>query len=360
LSLTKLIKVSSSSLVPEEVIWLEKVSGNRLILDESFNKTIEELQKVNVKLPKNPNPVLLDLQNLKFPPNGELVTSIDEIATIDLDPKKGEKLLNEIVSVAYDESINKFSALEGTAYLMSHSMVITGIDDYIPLSLLTFYFYTRSTIITNKTKYIKESSDPESDSKKDYVKDKVNLLTEYTPPGSVLFIDGPLIGGDHYTFMISAVKKFLDKDILAVYFVKNSASNLVTDNLEEMKGKFNSDMHWAYTFLKEGQRTNFFVYADKKNRKNAKIFCYLKAFNLGPQRVEFHIDTYKRYKDKIENLMNLIYYLVLVQGDYRNPQIRPIAIAEKYARNILHLTNLDKIVRQTGMIPTMNQERFAW
>ena len=58
--------------------------------------------------------------------------------------------------------------------------------------------------------------------------------------------------------------------------------------------------------------------------------------------------------------MNLIYYLLLVQGYLQNPQIRPIAVAEKYARAILKMTDIDKLVRDSGLIPTMNQERFGW
>ncbi len=279
-----------------------------------------------------------------------------------LDPKKGEKSAHDskIIYCAYDESINKFSSLEGTAFLMSHSLIVTTETDFIPLNLLTFYFYTRSKEITNKSKFIKHSTDPEIASKKDYVNDKIEFLTEYSPPGSILFIDGPLIGGDVYTFMIHAINKFLSKDIIPIFFVKNSSSNLVTDNIPELQGKYNSDMHWAYKYLKKGQRTNFFKYADRNNPDNAKIFCYLKAFDLSPQRVEFHVDTFQKYRKKIDEIMDFIYYLILVQGDLKNPQVRPIAIAEKYARDTLRLADINKLARESGLVPTMNQERFGW
>lgn len=334
---------------------------NRLILHSSFNGTIEELQRVNIRLPKNPNPIQLDFQGFIFPPLGELVTPMDKICTIDLDPWNGKKYAEAgRVLAAYDESINKFSSLEGTAFLTSHSLVISGETDFIPVGFLTFYFYTRSREITGKTKFIKHSLDPDMDSKKDFIKDKIELLIEHTPSGSVLFIDGPLIGGDVYTFMIRVVNRFLSRNIIPIFFVKNSTSNLVTDNISELFGKYNSDMHWAYSYLRKGQRTNFFRYVDKNNPDNAKIFCYVKAFDLSPQRVEFHIDTFKRHRDEIDPIMDLIYYLLLAQGDLRNPQIRPIAIAEKYARNILHLTDINKLARESGLVPTMNQERFGW
>ena len=341
---------------------MEKVEGiNRLIIQNSFNDTINDLQEINIKLPKDPDPVLFDFADQVYPKTGELVTTIDEIKAINLDPKDPEIInwLNKTI-VAYDESINKFSALEGTAYLMSHSLVVLGETDFIPLCLLAFYFYTRSKDITSRTKHIKFSANPEMDSQIDFIHDKIDILTKYSPKDSLLFIDGPLIGGDVYTYMIRDVGKFLSKGIIPVYFVKNSTSNLVTDNIPELKDKFNSDMHWAYTFLKKGQRTNFFKYADRNNIRNAKIFCYMKGFEISPQRIEFHVDTFNKYQNKINSIMNLAYYLMLVQGNLRNPQIRPIAIAEKYARAIIQLINLDKIVRDSGLIPTMNQERFGW
>ncbi|MEM3445557.1 MAG: DNA double-strand break repair nuclease NurA [Thermoplasmata archaeon] len=335
---------------------------SRLLLHSSFNNTIEELNKVNVKLPKSSTPIQLDLQNFMFPPIGELVTPLEEISATDLNPTNGGTLYenNTRCVAGYDESITRFSCLEGTAFLMSHSLVVVGDADYFPISLLTFYFYTRSKEITSNTKFIKYSSEPDMDSKKDFIRDKIEFLVEHTPHGSILLIDGPLIGGDVYTFMIRAIDKFLSKEIIPIFFVKNSTSNLVTNNIRELSGKFNSDMHWAYTFLEKGQRTNFFKYVDKNNPNNAKIFCYLKVFDQSPQRVEFHVDTFKKYYDEIESLMDLIYYLILVQGDPKNPQVRPIAIAEKYARDTLHLIESNKLLQYTPLVPTMNQERFGW
>ena len=44
----------------------------------------------------------------------------------------------------------------------------------------------------------------------------------------------------------------LKKNVIPIFVVKNSNSNMVTENIPELKGKFNSDMHWAYTFQKAG------------------------------------------------------------------------------------------------------------
>ena len=118
-------------------------------------------------------------------------------------------------------------------------------------------------------------------------------------------------------------------------------------------------MHWAYNQLKKGQRTSFVMYRDEHNPSNSKIFCYIKIFNLSPQRIEFHTDTYTRFEENINDIMDLIYYLLLVHGEKKNPQIRPIAIAEKYARETLHLTNSYELIKTSGLIPTMNQKRFG-
>lgn len=335
--------------------------NNVLLIQSSFSDTLTALHKVNVSLPENPTPVQIDLQQFIFPPNGQLVTVVDEIAAINLEPRNGSrKMSSDRIIASYDESMNKFSCLEGSAYLISHSLIVTGETDFYPTGLLTFYFYTRSKDITNKSDFLKYSTDPDMDSKKDYIHDKIELLTKHTPPRSILLIDGPLIGGDVYTYMIRAIHEFLAKDIIPVFFVKNSSSNLVTDNIGGYFEKFNSDMHWAFKFLKKGQRTNFFKYVDKNNPDNAKIFCYLKAYDASPQRIEFHIDTFNKYREEIESIMDLILYLILVQGNLKNPQVRPIAIAEQYARELIRLADINKYFYGSGLIPTINQERFGW
>ena len=63
---------------------------------------------------------------------------------------------------------------------------------------------------------------------------------------------------------------------------------------------------------------------------------------------------------QIFSLMDLVYFLLLVQGDLKNPQIRSISIAEKYARSTLKLIDINKMMKNSGMMPTMNQERFGW
>ena len=302
----------------------------------------------------------LDFNNYGFPSNGELVASAEAVGKYSLNKKNGELFSTTIPICAYDESVNKFQGLEGTAYLTSHSMIVHGHEDYIPISLLTFYFYTRSSLLSKDSSYIKYSDELETDSKLDYIKDRENLLGANIPESSVVFIDGPLIGSQMTKYTMDLNSLLLKRGSIPIFFVKNSDSNLVTENIPKLKGKYNSDMHWAYSTLKEGERTNFFEYRDLYNHTFAKVFCYLKAFDVSPQRVEIDVNTFQANSEIINNIMDLIYYLLIVQGDLKNPQIRSIAVAEKYARAALQLINFTKMMKDLGITPTMNQERFAW
>lgn len=332
---------------------------NRLLFHPAFNETIDELNSLNIQIPPGNN-ANLDFNLYAYPSGGKLLSNIEEIKSYKLNPKNGEKLEKNITISAYDESLNSFSALEGIAYLTSHSLVVLSKTDYIPANLLTFYFYTRSKSYTESTKAIRYSEDPTADSNIDYVKDRTKFILNTAPLNSLLLIDGPLVGGQVTGYTNKLNEGLLKKNIIPIFFIKNSNSNLVTDHIKELKGKYNSDMHYAYSSLKQGERTGFFRYEDQQNPNNAKMFCYLKAFDASPLRVEFHRNTFKQYEDKIADIMDLVYYLLLVQGDLKNPQVRPIAIAEKYARATLKLTSIHKLMKDSGITATMNQERFGW
>ena len=311
-------------------------------------------------MPSSPSDLELDFTNYSYPQNGELVTSVEEFGKFQLDEENGQKFCSNVPICAYDESVNKFEGLEGTAYLTSHCMIIHGQTDFIPVSLLTFYFYTRSLALSQGSKFIKYSEDVEVDSKRDYIADREYLLVENVPEKSVIFVDGPLIGSQMTKYTLNLNNLLLKKGVIPIFFVKNSTSNLVIDNIKELKQKYNSDMHWAYSILKEGERTSLFRYEDRTNRSFAKVFCYLKAFNVSPHRIEMDVDTFRKYSSIAGDLLNLAYYLLIVQGDLKNPQIRSIAMAEKYARATLKLVNFPEMMRGLGITPTMNQERFAW
>jgi hypothetical protein len=335
---------------------------NKLLLHQNFFDTLSDLSRLRIRVPFEGELRELDFDSYLFPSSNGIVNAIEKLGSYKLNAKNGEELANQLLILAYDESIKRYSALEGTAYLISHALVCCDRNDYVPLSLLTFYFYTQSKILVSKGKFIKSSDNPERDSKKDYVEDRTTLLAQYVPDNSLLFIDGPLIGGQISSYTVDLNQFLLKKSVLPIFVVKNTSSNLVTKYVNELAEKYNSDLHWAFDTLQGGERTSFFRYADPYNPENAKIFCYLKGLeNKSPIRIEFHFHTYQRFgRDIMKSAMDLVYYLLLLHHNDRDLQLRPIAIAEKYAREVLKLIDLPAIIKGMGLISTINQERFGW
>jgi hypothetical protein len=333
---------------------------SKLIFHPSFDDTLLELKKRKIVLPSNPIDEEIDFSRYGYPQEGALISYIEDFGKFKLDANKGQTLSNSLLITAYDESVNKFEGLQGTAFLTAHSMIIHGLYDYIPVNLLTFYFYTRSLSLSQDSNHIKYSEEPEADSNRDYINDRKKLLIENLPENSVVFIDGPLIGGNMATATIDMNRELAEKNIVPLCFVKNSSSNMVTDNIVHLRGRYNSDMHWAYSFLQPGERTSLFRYTDGVNPNLTKIFCYIKSFDVSPQRIELDLTTYAKYANNVEDFFDLAYYLMLAQGDLKNPQIRSVSIAEKFARTTLKLINFEEMMKELGIIPTMNQERFAW
>jgi len=343
---------------------------NQIILHPNINEIINDLNKNKISFPSYASLSPSDSSHNLFPPSNGVLSPIEEVGKSRLNPKSGEEISRQVKLLGYDESIVKFSALEGIGYFTSHSLVLHDVNDYVPSNFITFYFYTKSEILLAKSKYFKSGDPEESDIpkddaegesyeiayKRDYATDRNNFLIDRVPDNSVLLIDGPLIGGNISKYSIELNSALLEKNVIPLFFVKNSSSNLVTSNSPKLKGKFNSDMHWANSLLKPFERSNLFKYQDRYNKNFSKIFCYLKAFEASPQRIELHTDTYKSYKSELPDLLDLILYLQLAQGDPKNPQVRTIAVAEKFARSTLRLFNAPKLI-QSIFVPTMNEAR---
>ena len=254
----------------------------RLILHPSFYKTIEELSKLNVALPYKPISEGRDLDAYFYPGDGKL-SSVEKPEKIALDARLGQNIAQSgQLLLAYDESINKFLGLEGTGYVTTHALVTHGKADFIPAVFLTFYFYTRSNLLTEKSTYIRYSDKPEETSTRDYTTDRSTFLLKTVPDNSILFVDGPLIGGQvsHYTTSLN--EHLLKRNVVPIFIVKNSASNLVSDNHAAVRGKFNSDMHWAYKLLRPGERTRFFKYVRQTQREIRKDILLPKDLRREP------------------------------------------------------------------------------
>lgn len=331
---------------------------NKLELHPDFEATIKDVNNININCPKSN--FGFDFFSDFSQSSEDIISPIGSIQKYKLNPKQGQGVYkSKLITAAYDESIFTFNSLEGISYVTAHAFILLGKTVYIPQTYLTYYFYTKSSAVHKNLLHIKCTDDLELEARRDYLKDKIDFLLKNAPENSLVLIDGPLIGGDLYTYMINAFKDFDNKNVIPLFFVKNSTSNLVTDNILELKNKYNSDLHWSYKYLDVGERTNYFQYSDKVNPRNSKIFCYIKAYPGSPQRIEMHKGTYLKHKRILNEILDMVYFLLLAQGNPKNPQLRPIAVAEMYARNALSLVNIRHIIKQIGIIPTINQSRFG-
>ncbi|RLE46297.1 hypothetical protein DRJ25_04415, partial [Candidatus Woesearchaeota archaeon] len=228
----------------------------KLLFHPKFKQTVNALNSLKIRIPKNSETQEWDFSLFPYPRDGKLISSLEKIGAYSLDAADGDELLNEYPRIAaYDESINKFEALEGSAYLTSHSLIIHNREEYYPSCFITFYFYTRAGVICKQSPSISYAEEPDKKAKEDYVIDRNNFILQNIADDTICFIDGPLVGGQVTSYTNRLNKELLLKNVIPFFFVKNSGSNLVVNNLEEVKDKFNSDLHWAQTILTEGQRT---------------------------------------------------------------------------------------------------------
>ena len=125
-----------------QLVEIEENRTSKLLFHPSFEETIAELKKRKIILPISHTNQEIDFSRYGYPQEGALISCVEDFGKFDLDANKGEQVSNSTLICAYDESVEKFEGLQGTAFLTSHSMVIHGLYDYIPVNLLTFYFYT--------------------------------------------------------------------------------------------------------------------------------------------------------------------------------------------------------------------------
>lgn len=333
---------------------------SELIIDESCDEVINDLRKLNIRLPGESS---YSGGEIDFDIGSEYeLKPVEDENVYPLNAEKGMSVISEDYHsiCAYDESIKTYSALEGKAVMTSHALVYMRPEKYIPITYLTLKFYTQSEkVLKVAGKSAIETEHPDRQASIDRAVEKMQLINERCIDNSLLFIDGPLIGGDAYTTIMKDVLSLLDRKIIPIFFVKNSTSNMISTYLPELSRGYNGDMHWANDTLRAGFRTRFFKYTDRRNSNNSKVFCYVKFMNgRSPVRIELPTSAYEMYLSSIDSVMDGIYYLLLAQGNYSNPQIRPIAVAEMYAREIMKIYDIHKEIRKAGLTYTMNEERM--
>lgn len=329
---------------------------SKLSLNKGFFELMQDLDSQEIDLPQESEDYSMEFSIPSK--SGDKIERLEYKGKHKFNASKGIDFLKKHSIFAYDESVNKYKSLEGSAFLTCHSIVEMTEEDYEPNPLLTMDFYTNSVEISNASEFIKQPGESEeigSKSKKESVKDRNKVILKHVKNDSLMFIDGPLVGAQTTGLSLKLVEGLKDKNCIPIFFVKNSDSSMVVDNRKELSRKFNSDIHWANEKLEVGYRSDFYKYVDQENRANAKIFCYIKPFESSPQRVELPVGVYKEHQNDIERLMGLIYYLMVAQGDQK-PQVRPIAIAEDYARSVIDIIDLEKFM-ETRVTPTMNEKR---
>lgn len=317
-------------------------------IQDAFEKA--NIKKSDLKEPTIDNNVIIDLMNSGkiniLEKDGRVKKYVISLHTPSISNRK---------VLAYDESIQKFNLLQGTVAFTSHSLIEAEESDYDYSCQLTAYFLTRA----KKYKTIKialVSDQPEREFKERYLSDRYDFLLSRVPSNSLLFVDGPLIGSQSSSKNIKLVNALMEKGIIPVFYVKNSYSRMLIDNLVgDFKNDHDSDLDYVNKLLNVGERTSFVYYEDAFSNK--KIFCYVKAYDGIPQRFEMYPDTFHRYTDIIEEITSMIYYYSLLHGDVNNPQIRPIAIAERFARESLNYTPPYLLIKTMGLDETMNSKR---
>ena len=330
-------------------------------IDGKFRQLIDEIKSADIRLPKNPVVVsgMIDL----FPDlSKHIVVPLESISDIyPLNLNAGCKIAStpNLIISAYDESIAYYSSLEGKVAYVSHSLVTMYNGQYYPLNRLNLTFCTRSKLVHQRIpgSILAKDWDVDVTISVDIAKQKRQFLSENAISKSILLIDGPFLAGNGSFTFYETIDELLDRSIIPIFIVKNSYSSLLIENLEGLKDQYNSDLHYANEILIEGTRTPFFKYTSEEGNKS-KVFCYLKyKEHYSPFRIEIPTIVYNKFRDVVEQSMDLIYYFIKVQGSMTNPQVRPIAVAEMFARETLNLIDINKDSIQMKLTATMNERR---
>ncbi len=280
-----------------------------------------------------------------------------------------KQLMNDWNIYAYDESVQDFMSLEGTLTFCSFAVVKIQNNYAFNLRILPFFITSMKKYQQKMIEEIRYNENIGAERTKIIVDSEISIIEESVEPHSIVLIDGPLIGRQASTKMVKMDRKIRSKDCIPLYFVKNSNSRMIIDGNEgmELGNNYNSDFHWACKTLNGSTRSAFFKYTEqveengkrRLNKDHSKVFTYINTLGGFPERVEMHTETFQKYSSIISDLFNLISYFYTVQGDIRNPQVRPIAIAEKYAREGLKVMNIPVLLKKLHFNPTINQVRFG-
>jgi hypothetical protein len=333
---------------------MENKFKGRVIFSDNYKSTIESIKLINKSGDNKASIKKINTDSIDVSSDSDIriIKGYESISEVNVENLKPPKILS-----AYDESILELNSLEGKVRCIAHSAVMQTEEEFIPAGYVTLKFYTKSNLITAKSTEFSDiiiSNDINSEQTKEYVKEREYFLSKAAPNNSLMFIDGPMFSGAATSGNFSLIADLLAKKCRPIFFVKNSESTIITERFDFAKG-YNSDLHWAYSNLKEKEISHVFAYTSKEGR--SKAMCFMKIYkNRSPVRIEFPLKEFEEgWYD--EDVFDQIYYQFLANGSANNMQPRIIQISEIYAREILKSTNIYKDIERMGLTKSMNEER---
>tara|TARA_B110000208_G_C11738461_1_gene418998 strand:- start:528 stop:1535 length:1008 start_codon:yes stop_codon:yes gene_type:complete len=333
---------------------MENKFKGRVIFSDNYKSTIESIKLINKSGDNKASIKKINTDSIDVSSDSDIriIKGYESISKVNVENLKPPKILS-----AYDESILELNSLEGKVRCIAHSAVMQTEEEFIPAGYVTLKFYTKSNLITAKSTEFSDiiiSNDINSEQTKEYVKEREYFLSKAAPNNSLMFIDGPMFSGAATSGNFSLIADLLAKKCRPIFFVKNSESTIITERFDFAKG-YNSDLHWAYSNLKEKEISHVFAYTSKEGR--SKAMCFMKIYkNRSPVRIEFPLKEFEEgWYD--EDVFDQIYYQFLANGSANNMQPRIIQISEIYAREILKSTNIYKDIERMGLTKSMNEER---
>ena len=333
---------------------MENKFKGRVIFSDNYKSTIDSIKLINKSGDNKASIKKINTDSIDVSSDSDIriIKGYESISKVNVENLKPPKILS-----AYDESILELNSLEGKVRCIAHSAVMQTEEEFIPAGYVTLKFYTKSNLITAKSTEFSDiiiSNDINSEQTKEYVKEREYFLSISAPNNSLMFIDGPMFSGAATSGNFSLIADLLAKKCRPIFFVKNSESTIITERFDFAKG-YNSDLHWAYSNLKEKEISHVFAYTSKEGR--SKAMCFMKIYkNRSPVRIEFPLKEFEEgWYD--EDVFDQIYYQFLANGSANNMQPRIIQISEIYAREILKSTNIYKDIERMGLTKSMNEER---
>jgi hypothetical protein len=210
---------------------------NKIITHPNFFKSLLELKNKKINLNFFSNSVS-PFDYGEYPSYNGRVIILDDNLVQKLNPSYGAKLVEDSFFIAaYDESIEKYDAIEGSAYLTSHSMIYLSKLEYLPIVKINFNFYTRSIDICKGTEYITHSENIEVSRSQDYVKIRDEFIkenAEFFPDNTIFFIDGPLLGGNISASTTKLNEYLLNRGIIPIFIVIGVTRLKIKDKLTNL------------------------------------------------------------------------------------------------------------------------------